>query len=256
MILTAAAKILNRLGVRLAEAAQAVRADAHLPVVVVGMLSLAVLAVLFGFGGDRPPRSVASRVASAAIPSRDPARPMTPSPRSAAVTAPSAAAFRDERPLIEPGISATELVAVQSDPATVAAAMTPLPPPASPPQPSANREIQRGYSLVEILGKEQDEEAYRQLLAHGDRMLAMGDVAGARGFFKRAADAGNPEAAIAMGATYDPTVLTQLQVRGLAPDRALARRWYLKAIEFGSKDAAERLQQLGDAPGTPTAPRR
>ena len=63
-------------------------------------------------------------------------------------------------------------------------------------------------------------------------------------FFKKAADAGDAQAANAMGATYDPDLFNTLQVRGMRPDVELARQWYMRAMDLGSKDSIERLERL------------
>ena len=68
---------------------------------------------------------------------------------------------------------------------------------------------------------------------------------GARMFFKKAADAGDAQAAVAMGATYDPNLFASLKVQGMRPDVQLARQWYERAVNLGSKDARDRLDSLG-----------
>ncbi len=45
--------------------------------------------------------------------------------------------------------------------------------------------------------------------------------------------------------TYDPAVLTRLNVVGLAGNREQAKAWYLRAQVLGSSAAAERLKSLG-----------
>jgi len=88
-------------------------------------------------------------------------------------------------------------------------------------------------------------ERGEQLVAQGDRYLAQGKVAGARLFFKQAADAGVALGAMRLGATYDPVELSRLQVQGLAADGPEARRWYERARELGAPEADERLARLG-----------
>jgi TPR repeat protein len=48
-----------------------------------------------------------------------------------------------------------------------------------------------------------------------------------------------------MAATYDPVELGRLNAHGVAPDLALARKWYERALELGAAEAAERLARLG-----------
>jgi TPR repeat protein len=71
-------------------------------------------------------------------------------------------------------------------------------------------------------------------------------TASARVVFQRAADAGNANAAMALGATYDPNVLGKLGVVGVSADLEQARSWYRKAENLGSPDARERLEVLAD----------
>jgi hypothetical protein len=78
------------------------------------------------------------------------------------------------------------------------------------------------------------------------QFVAAGDLASARQVFRRAAEAGDAAAALAMGATYDPTVLSGMGVRGFGADIAQARSWYEKAKGFGSPDAPRRLEVLAN----------
>lgn len=94
------------------------------------------------------------------------------------------------------------------------------------------------------IGKNQSEEKARDLRLQGEERLAVGDVSSARMFFKRAADGGDAQAAVAMGATYDPRLFAALKVHGMSPDREIARKWYQRATDLGSKDAFERIEAL------------
>ena len=90
-------------------------------------------------------------------------------------------------------------------------------------------------------------EAREQALKHvqrGEQELLNGNVAQARGFFMRAADAGLAHGAIMLGSTYDPGELTRLKVQGVQPNAAEARKWYEKARELGAPDAAARIVSL------------
>ena len=82
------------------------------------------------------------------------------------------------------------------------------------------------------------------LLKQGEQFVSVGDVAAARVLFERAAEAGDSNAALALGATYDPVVLAKLGVRGIAPDAEKAHHWYQKAREFGSPEAPTWLAKL------------
>jgi hypothetical protein len=82
------------------------------------------------------------------------------------------------------------------------------------------------------------------LLKRGKDLIAAGDLAAARIVLRKAADANDAEAALALAATYDPLVLRELKVYGFMPDAALARAWYGKAIELGAPAASRRLEIL------------
>jgi TPR repeat protein len=61
--------------------------------------------------------------------------------------------------------------------------------------------------------------------------------------FLRAVIAGEAEAAVAMGATYDPVVLGD---RGDVADLDKARSWYERAKEMGSPEGPRRLEMLAN----------
>jgi|GEM_PF-936224 len=84
------------------------------------------------------------------------------------------------------------------------------------------------------------------LIKQGEQFIAAGDVVTARIVFQRAAEAGDPNAAVALGATYDPTVLARLGVVGMGADVEKARSWYQKAESLGSPEAARRLKILAN----------
>ncbi|MBN9261720.1 MAG: sel1 repeat family protein [Hyphomicrobium sp.] len=82
------------------------------------------------------------------------------------------------------------------------------------------------------------------LHAKGKELLGLGNVQPARALFRRAAESGLAESALALAGTYDPHELAKLRVVGLQPDVAAARQWYTKARELGAPEAAERLKRL------------
>ena len=94
------------------------------------------------------------------------------------------------------------------------------------------------------------EEAARidELIAHGHKMIEVGYFAGARGYFRRAAEAGSAEAALALGATYDPSFIAEIGAQGIPPDRAEARLWYERAGTLGSSLADARIAALEQTP--------
>ncbi len=111
-------------------------------------------------------------------------------------------------------------------------------------------------------------EEIAALLKGGQELIATGKIPEARAALKIAAEAGSAPAALALGGTYDPTILQARQsvivvetVPALTPraqtqrgppmtdpvaDIAMARAWYEKARDLGSAEAAVRLEQLAD----------
>jgi hypothetical protein len=81
----------------------------------------------------------------------------------------------------------------------------------------------------------------RDLLAQADRLIARGDIVGARAVYQRAAELGSAPAALALGTTYDPNRLWSLGVLGLAGNKERARHWYQRAGELGNAEAKARL---------------
>ena len=86
------------------------------------------------------------------------------------------------------------------------------------------------------------------LVARGDAFLSAADIASARLFYERAADAGDSAAALRLGATFDPDFLGRVGVRGNPGDPAQAASWYRRARDLGDAAAAERLKNLGQDP--------
>jgi TPR repeat protein len=84
------------------------------------------------------------------------------------------------------------------------------------------------------------------LVARGRTLLAEGDVSAARLFLRWAAESGVPEAAVALGGTYDPLVLARLGLSDSHADAAAAQIWYRRAAELGSRDAVARLKDLAN----------
>ena len=83
-----------------------------------------------------------------------------------------------------------------------------------------------------------DSDEMTRLIKRGKDFLAQGNFASARLLFKRAADAGSAEAALALGSTYDPSVIKQLGAVSITPDIDGALKWYETAADHGSAEAA------------------
>ena len=110
-------------------------------------------------------------------------------------------------------------------------------------QPSTTREQAMPSSKT---SRVLDPEEIKLLMKQGEQLIAAGDVATARTVLRRAADAGDANAAMALGATYDPNVLARLGVVGVSAEVEKARSWYQKAEALGSPDARRRLDLLAN----------
>jgi hypothetical protein len=110
------------------------------------------------------------------------------------------------------------------------------PPVAAPPGSDA--------AVTPIVNSPLDADEIAMLLKRGKDAFSTGDLAAARLLLRRAAEAGSAEAALALGATFDPLVIRRLGAIGAAPDAAQARQWYQKAVALGSATASQPLAQL------------
>jgi hypothetical protein len=141
-----------------------------------------------------------------------PPTPMAGGAPGTAQNAPSA----DEIPA-----SAAAESSVETPAATVGSSEPPSRPPTVVPQPP-----RLVLSAAEI----------GELLTRGDAFLRMGDLASARLFYERAADAGNGQGAMRMGATFDPSFLGRGGSRSAQGDPVQARAWYRKALDLSMVD--------------------
>jgi hypothetical protein len=89
-----------------------------------------------------------------------------------------------------------------------------------------------------------DAQEIALMVKRGEELLANGDIASARLLLRRAAEGGDARAAFALATSYDPIALRKLGVYGSAPDVKVARDWYEKARQYGSREAPQRLELL------------
>jgi hypothetical protein len=129
-------------------------------------------------------------------------------------------------PLSPPGWPKSEIAAT---PAKTLEATSTVASPAS-----RNQQTVPTFSAAEIAG----------LLARGDWLFATGDIASARLLYERAADAGEAQAAVRLGETFDPVYLDGSHPRGLQGDRDMAVFWYRHARDLGASGVASRLKKL------------
>jgi hypothetical protein len=156
-----------------------------------------------------------------------PAAPRTPASR---VTAPPS----------------TTPAAAAPTPAHAAAAAPPFPAPPTPAFRAAVPAVTAPIALPTPPVAAPDHNEVAGLLARGRAYLSEGDVALARLYLRRAAERYDPQAALALGGTYDPAELRRIGIANFQAqaDMAKAREWYRRAADLGSAAAALRLQQL------------
>ena len=78
----------------------------------------------------------------------------------------------------------------------------------------------------------------------GDPSFGTGDVASARLFYERAADAGEGQAAVRPGKTFDPVFLVYAHLRGVRSDVTMASSWYRRARDLSASEAEALLKRL------------
>jgi hypothetical protein len=83
-----------------------------------------------------------------------------------------------------------------------------------------------------------------QLVREGNKLMRDGDILASRKLYQQAVSLGDPEAALAMGRSYDPLYFEQLQVKTGKPDPALAFEWYKKAVDGGIESAKVKIDTL------------
>jgi len=130
------------------------------------------------------------------------------------------------------------VASVGTPPQPLEAAPPPAPNP-PPPPPSA-----RPAPPAEPPTLTEEQKRALTFVVRGRAQAQQGNIAAARLFYQRAADANLADGAFALAGTYDPAELARMGVAGVQPDIALARRWYEKARDLGAREAEERLRQL------------
>lgn len=139
-----------------------------------------------------------------------------------------------------------------------AASQVAIPAPAPTPSdaPATQNESQLGPRLAALPPQQPDAppaaantsqvspDEIAMLLQRGKTDLRDGDISAARLLLRRAAEAGNAEAALELGSTFDPLVIERLGALGVQADPAKAREWYQRAAALGSNAAARELARL------------
>ncbi len=100
-----------------------------------------------------------------------------------------------------------------------------------------------------VVLRPEEADRVQSLMDHGHKMIEVGYFAGARAYFKRAAEAGSGEAALALGATYDAQFIDEVGAHGIEPQPAEARFWYERALSLRMTGAEAKLVELARKEG-------
>jgi hypothetical protein len=200
-------------------------------------------------GAQSTDRRIASspRTGSAPIPTAPSATPVDEHSLAAAPATPAA----------EPDVAArsAEPTPPDAEPAAPTLAATPTAPPdepdvAAPPAepglatPARAPDAKTAAPSAPTSGSRLSAGEMAALLARGDTLLSVGDVASARLFYERAVDAGGGLAAIRLGETFDPLFLDRVHLSGVRGDPGVALFWYRRARDLGATDAEVLLKAL------------
>jgi len=171
-------------------------------------------------------------------PSAEPRAAVAGSSAPAIDQVPAVAAARVEAPVQPALVPSMTTPSATPDPSPTAAAapVSPQPVPAiagSASAPSMQSAVAR-LSAKEVAA----------LLARGDVMFGVGDIASARLFYERAAQGGDAQAALRLGESYDPAFLAWARLKGVSGDAVAAARWYLYARELGAAEAEVLLTRV------------
>jgi hypothetical protein len=173
-------------------------------------------------------------------------------PVSVATTATPEAAAAPATPATTPEAAAApatpattpEAAAAPATPATTPEAAAAPATPAAAPEAAAAQDAQQAGSPPPTASPELSREEMAALLARGDSLLSVGDVASARLFYERVADAGGGLAAVRLGETFDQFFLDRVHLRSVRGDPDAALFWYRRARDLGATDAEVLMKAL------------
>ena len=224
-------------------------ASRRAPLLILFVALLAVPIAYFVLGRSSPPLKQAPEAKLAAL------EPQSVAPATAPQREPELAAAESRATVLPPAPQNDMQASARSDPEPktigVGARSTPAAgttSPVAPSEPMPALPASRSEALKTTAAPVQklSPAEVELLLKHGQQFMTFGDIAAARVAFRRAAEAGDAAAALAMGATYDPLVLNRIGALGVRADPGLARTWYERAKDFGSPEAPRRIDMLAN----------
>ncbi len=102
-----------------------------------------------------------------------------------------------------------------------------------------------GGSQEVALRKGGSQTEIEDLIREGNKRMREGDILEARQLYQKAVALGDPEAALAMGRSYDPIYFARIDKKNAEPDAAKAFDWYRKAMDGGAAQTAKvRIENL------------
>jgi len=82
------------------------------------------------------------------------------------------------------------------------------------------------------------------LVARGDALVSLRDIASARLYYDRAVEIGDGRGALRMGKTFDPAFFDRVGIRGTKGDKHEALSWYRRARDLDDAEADHLLENL------------
>jgi hypothetical protein len=169
-------------------------------------------------------------------------------PDQVAVTDRPAPEHKDQLPSASaPIVSTPTRAAITKQPPRAMMIARETPPAAQPtgqptPQPAGQATTQP--MVQDLITRQIDPDELASLVRRGDDFVNFRDLSSARLLYRRAAEAGNVRAALALASTFDPNVLKKLGFPENVGEVTKARLWYERAQQLGSAEAPQRLEQL------------
>jgi hypothetical protein len=198
-----------------------------------------------GFSGAPIPPDLSRQ---AAVPAAVPAP--SERPDQVAVTDRPAPQHKDQLAAVPsasaPIISTPTRAAITKQPprAKIARETPPAAQPTVQPTPQPAGQATTQPMVQDLITRQIDPDELASLVRRGDDFVIFRDLSSARLLYRRAAEAGNVRAALALASTFDPNVLKKLGFPENVGEVTKARLWYERAQQLGSAEAPQRLEQL------------
>jgi hypothetical protein len=112
-------------------------------------------------------------------------------------------------------------------------------------QPVSSRQAAQAAGAPSNQTKVASRTEIEDLIREGNKRMREGDILEARQLYQKAVALGDPEAALAMGRSYDPVYFARIDKKNAEPDAAKAFDWYRKAMDGGAAQTAKvRIENL------------